>query len=228
MFFSEREVKHLQLNEVQGPVKLEPVSTPATPVTPHFTINNPVSPAPSMKSYISQNSYAPASSDHQPHLNDFETQYTDNNTIHQYIPPQQQQTIHATTADFTSDPNYYDPAYYPYAASVNDANMLRPTFSASSNSCSSSEGEQQIPVHHISLNDGNPLSVNMQPQSNHHQYHEIHHHTSDHFSLTCYNDSPGNVNNGNDHSGTQQFASVIVEAPSAYHQHQLHHDEFVH
>lgn len=223
--FSEREVKHLQLNEVQGPVKLEPVSTPATPVTPHFTINNPVSPAPSMKSYMSQNSYPPTS-DHQPHLNDFETQYTDNNTMHQYIPPQQQQTIHATTADFTSDPNYYDPSYYPYTASVNDPNMLRPTFSASSNSCSSSEGEHLIPVHHISLNDGN--TINMQQQtSNHHQYHEIHH-SSDHFSLTCYNDSPGNVNNGNDHSGSQQFASVIVEAPSAYHQHQLHHDEFVH
>ncbi|XP_063705085.1 protein single-minded isoform X2 [Culicoides brevitarsis] len=209
---SEREVKHLQLNEVQGPVKLEPVSTP---VTPHY---NPVSPAPSIKSYMSQSSYPPTS-EPQPQLNDFETQYTDNNTMHQYIPPQQ--TIHAATADFSSDPNYYDPAYYPYSSAVNDPNMLRPTFSASSNSCSSSEGEHQIPVHHISLNDGNTL--NMQAQTNHHQYHELHH-ASDHFSLACYNDSPGNVNNGNDHSVAQQF----VETPSAYHQHQLHHDEFVH
>lgn len=223
--FSEREVKHLQLNEVQGPVKLEPISTPATPVTPHFTINNPVSPAPSIKSYISQNSYPPAS-EHQPHLTEFETQYTDNNTIHQYIPPQQ--TIHATTADFTSDQNYYDPSYYPYTASVNDPNMLRPTFSASSNSCSSSEGEQQIPVHHISLNDGTALNIQPQQTHQHHnQYHETHH-TSDHFSLTCYNESPGH-NGNNDHSATQQFASVIVEAPSTYHhQHQQMHDEFVH
>lgn len=206
-------MKHLQLNEVQGPVKPEPVSTP---VTPHFAINNP-SPTPSLKSYINNSSYHIAD---QPLPQPEYEPYVD-----QYIPIQQ--TIHANTADFTTDPNYYDPSYYTYTATVNDANTLRPTFSASSNSCSSSEGEAQIPTHNISLTDGTILHSN--PHHYHTENHHQNHHTPEHqhFTLNCYNESPGGPPDQHHPNNvvTHEFTSVIVEAPTSYH---MHHDEFVH
>lgn len=103
-------------------------------------------------------------------------------------------TPSTTTALEFNDPHYYD--YYAYG--VADPNNLRPTFSASSNSCSSNEEQPGL------VEMGN--------------YHHNGTTTNAVGNFTCYNEGGQEVHN------IHEYEAVIVESPTHYHI----HDEFVH
>lgn len=194
LFFSEREVKQLLLNEVQGPIKQEAVA----PSTPQFTINSN-SPTPQPKNF---HPITPYHADHVPAEYD---QYSDSN---QYIP---QHSVSCNTPDYNNDHYYYD--YF------TDPNALRPTFSASSNSCSSSETDHPGQPHPAAIiNDtvGAGGVVGAIHQATHYHNNAGHHFTT---TANCYPHEP------EPHPGPiHDYPSVIVEAPANY---QIH-DEFVH
>lgn len=185
--YSATEAKNLLLNEVQGPIKQESV-TPA--VTPQFVMNN--SPTTQPKNY-----HPPYNGDHS-----VPTEYEQYSTpdSNQYIP---QHSISSNTTD------YNEHYYYDY---FTDPNALRPTFSASSNSCSSSETDNPHgpppPLPGAVIND-NGAVIQQQPH--------FHNNAGHHF---------GYGHEAEPHVGPihHEYSSVIVEAPQNY---QIH-DEFVH
>jgi single-minded len=161
---------------------------------------------------------------------------------HHHHQQQQQQFVQTTNMnEFNDATGYYDPFYTSYENHDTTGNniILRP-FSASSNSCSSSEGDHQmattaatlhqmhatIPSQiHNSFNNNNSNSNDM----NHHQQQQHCQQQQQQFEMSCF------AQNGNgagtvhahqiEHQQATQYTSVIVETPN-YHHHLT--NEYVH
>lgn len=201
---SEREVAHLLLNEVQGPIKQEalPVVTPS------------VSPPPrrvkTAHQFYNNGDHVPVST------TDYD-QYSTTTTTPSTLDSNQYMPQHSISSNAT---DYNEQYYYDY---FTDPIALRPTFSASSNSCSSSETEHPHvgppPPHPnavINENGGGVL------QQTHYHNNVGGHHFAAHAATggNCYGHEgepmPGTIHH--------EYSSVIVDTPQSY---QIH-DEFVH
>ncbi|GAB0098366.1 Protein single-minded [Sergentomyia squamirostris] len=143
---SEQECKDLLLNEVQGMVKNEPVLTPQPVNTPAPVQHHQVATAAPQQPTASHHHHPPPPPPQQQQIKEMPPSYqapTDFDHYSTYLHPGSMQSNDFGTPDNT----YYDSFFTPYENHDPSA-ALRP-FSASSNSCSSSEGEQQMATMHM-------------------------------------------------------------------------------
>lgn len=205
---SDQECKDLGLNEIQlaprssdsiisstpvaATAPMAPITTPLTPAAPHAAVpvmhhqnqpNHPNNSSNHLKE-IEQTFHQTAQNQYQ----DFEM-YTNNHHSNANYGLHHDAMNHNVN-DF-NDPSYYDPSFYSYDS--HDANSLRP-FSASSNSCTSSEGDStQLPVNIISTIHGqsHPSSVShdstFNDLNNHTHQQQQHHHIVTHNQHTHQN-----------------------------------------
>lgn len=137
---------------------------------------------------------------------DFDQQYNN----HHYSIQTNTSSVHNNN-DF-NDTSYYD-NYYNYDG--HDSNSILRPFSASSNSCSSSESELQL---------RQPPAVHSSTTTQQHQLQEIHSSTytnnclRSHFDGNCFNSENAHEatnNYANDYKNDgPQYTSVIVESPN--------------
>ncbi|XP_059619347.1 single-minded homolog 2 isoform X2 [Phlebotomus argentipes] len=219
---SDQECKDLLLNEVQGPVRNEPVLTPQTP--PQLP---PVTTAvPAVQHHQVPTAQVPATHHHHPPpppqpMKEMTGNYQEYEHYHPYL--HQQPGIQG--GEFASENAYYDSFFTTYDNHDPSA-ALRP-FSASSNSCSSSEGEQQMSGMHMIQTP--PMTAQTQTSG----YDELSHHQQQFSSMHCFGAAaPGGAGALHHHhvaplshepvfadykaTPGPQYTSVIVE-PQNYH-----------
>ncbi|XP_058816899.1 protein single-minded isoform X2 [Topomyia yanbarensis] len=137
---------------------------------------------------------------HQPQQNnqDYEHQYSSQAG---FMMDSNQSMSQGTPSEFLD--SYYDPFYQPYDPQADNSNMLRP-FSASSNSCSSSDGEAHLHATYIPN-----TSLIQQQQSS---YDEI----NQHFGINCFNN---NNSNGTPSNGQLNGNHSNLNNHNLHHQH---------
>ncbi|XP_055711999.1 single-minded homolog 2 isoform X2 [Phlebotomus papatasi] len=228
---SDQECKDLLLNEVQGPVRNDPILTPQTP--PQMTPVAASAPATVQHHQVAAPSQNAAAHHHPPPqqpMKDISQNYqthSDFEHYHSYLHHQG-----GLQGDFVTDNAYYDTFFATYDG--HDPNAALRPFSASSNSCSSSEGEQQMGGMHMIQTP--PMSAQTQTTG----YGEELSHHQQFNSMNCFAGSavgaaavPGNTGQLHHHHGAPlthhepvfadykatpgpQYTSVIVE-PQNYH-----------
>ncbi|XP_055682081.1 single-minded homolog 2 isoform X2 [Lutzomyia longipalpis] len=229
---SSQECKDLLLNEVQGPMRNDPILTPQTPPQMTTPTANTVSTPAVQHHQVAAPPQAAASHHHHPPtpqqqpIKEIPGNYQAHSDYDHYHYLPQQGGLQGT--DFGADnTSYYDTFFASYDA--HDPNSALRPFSASSNSCSSSEGEQQISGMHMIQTP--PMSA----QSAAYGGEELGHHQQ--FSaMNCFAGAaavPANTGQMHHHHGAPlshhepvfadykaapgpQYTSVIVE-PQNYH-----------
>uniref|UniRef100_A0A1B0CA26 PAS domain-containing protein n=2 Tax=Lutzomyia longipalpis TaxID=7200 RepID=A0A1B0CA26_LUTLO len=229
---SSQECKDLLLNEVQGPMRNDPILTPQTPPQMTTPTANTVSTPAVQHHQVAAPPQAAASHHHHPPtpqqqpIKEIPGNYQAHSDYDHYHYLPQQGGLQGT--DFGADnTSYYDTFFASYDA--HDPNSALRPFSASSNSCSSSEGEQQISGMHMIQTP--PMSA----QSAAYGGEELGHHQQ--FSaMNCFAGAaavPANTGQMHHHHGAPlshhepvfadykaapgpQYTSVIVE-PQDYH-----------
>lgn len=190
--YSEQESKVLALNEAQGTARPEPIA-PVTPITPLTQQSSLIHTPHHQPTIHPQNKH-----NHNYNNAEFDQQYSN---THHYNIQTNSQSIHNNN-DF-NDANYYD-NFYNYDA--HDSNSILRPFSASSNSCSSSEGELRQPTHSTT-----PLQQHIHAPT----YSNC---LRPHFDANCFNSENAHeaTNNYTSEYKTDgpQYTSVIVEPPN--------------
>lgn len=240
---SDQECKELTLNEVQVSSRI-PASETIIPPTPPVAVA-PMAPITNPQTPSTQHAVVPVmhhqnQPNHQNHLHK-EIEHNYQPQSHQYQDFEIYTNNHHSNANYTlhheivnhnigefSDLSYYDP-FYSYDS--HNSNSLRP-FSASSNSCSSSEGDSSqlppniLPLHNqqITLDttfaDLNSQVHHQQQQqqqhgttnnhNNHNHQHHNHNENQNNFNM-CFGGTPndGQHNHNNHHHMTLQADNVV-------------------